>query len=292
MRIGMVGLGRMGRNMAERLRRHGHETVGYDANPETTEAASLEALVRALDGDAPRVVWVMVPAGAPTNETVGALAGLLGEGDLVVDGGNTNYHDSLGHAARLAERGVRFVDAGVSGGIWGLTEGYCLMVGGEKRDVDLLAPILEALAPERGWAHVGPVGAGHLTKMVHNGVEYALMEAYAEGYELLRSAQLQVDVPATLQVWRRGSVVRSWLLDLLADEVAKDPALDGVRGWAEDSGEGRWTVKEAVDRAVPVPAIAAALFARFASRRPDAPSMKAIAILRNAFGGHAVKSEP
>ena len=288
MRIGMVGLGRMGRNMAERLRRHGHDTVGYDADPDTTEVASLEELATALADEPRRIVWVMVPAGAPTDTTVATLADLLTAGDLVVDGGNSNFHDSLRHHALLAERGIGFVDAGVSGGIWGLEEGYCLMVGGAADDVADVEPIMTALAPEGGFAHVGPAGTGHFTKMVHNGVEYAMMEAYAEGYELLEAVDLDIDVPATIEVWRHGSVVRSWLLDLLADALSKDPGLESVRGYADDSGEGRWTVQEAIDAAVPAPAIAAALFARFASRQDDSPAMKAIAILRNEFGGHAI----
>lgn len=291
MKIGMVGLGRMGRNMAERLRRNGHTAVGYDADTDVTEVGSLAELVTALDGEPRRIVWVMVPAGAATDQTIETLAGLLGQGDLVVDGGNADYRDSLRHHARLGEHGIAFVDAGVSGGVWGLAEGYCLMVGGADADVHDLMPILTALAPEGGVAHVGPAGCGHFVKMVHNGVEYALMEGYAEGYELLRASDLDVDVAATVEVWRHGSVVRSWLLDLLADALARDPGLAGVRGYADDSGEGRWTVREAVDLAVPAPAITAALFARFSSRQPDAPAMRAIAVLRNAFGGHALHEE-
>lgn len=289
MRIGMVGLGRMGANMAARLRERGHEVVGYDPAPDVDAVRSLDELVAALDDERPRVVWVMVPAGEATTDTVGRLAGLLRAGDIVVDGGNSNFHDSLRHAGSLAERGIRFVDAGVSGGVWGLREGYCLMVGGDPEDVAVLEPILTALAPEGGYAHVGPVGAGHFTKMVHNGVEYALMQAYGEGYELLRASPFGLDVPAVMELWRSGSVVRSWLLDLLAGALADDPDLSTVTGWADDSGEGRWTLHEAIDLAVPAPAIATALFARFASRQADAPSMRAIAMMRHAFGGHPVR---
>lgn len=290
MKIAIVGLGKMGGNMAERLRNAGHEVVGYDRDPEKADVGSLEEAVSALDDEPRRVVWAMVPAGAPTDATVDELADLLSEGDLVVDGGNSNFRDSKGHAERLERRGVGFVDAGVSGGVWGLTEGYCIMAGGRDEDIDHLRPIFEALVTEDGFAHVGPVGTGHFVKMVHNGVEYALMQAYAEGYELLTTVGLDIDVPAALEVWRHGSVVRSWLLDLLVDGLAKDPGLASVRGHAEDSGEGRWTVEEAIANAVPVPAISAALYARFASRQDDSPAMKAIATLRNQFGGHEVKS--
>lgn len=290
MKIAIVGLGKMGANMAERLRRSDHEVVGYDRDPDTSDVASLEDAVTALDTEPRRVVWVMVPSGDPTDATVRELAGLLSDGDLVVDGGNSNFHDSQRHAEVLAERGVGFVDAGVSGGVWGLEEGYCIMAGGDDGDVEHLRPIFDALVTDDGFAHVGPVGTGHFVKMVHNGVEYALMQAYAEGYELLTTVDLDIDVPASLEVWRHGSVVRSWLLDLLADGLARDPGLASVSGYAEDSGEGRWTVEEAIANAVPVPAISAALFARFASRQDDSPAMKAIATLRNQFGGHAVKS--
>lgn len=290
MKIAIVGLGRMGANMAERLRRADHDVVGYDRDPGKSDVASLEEAVAALEGEPRRVVWVMVPAGAATDATVDQLAGMLSEGDLVVDGGNSNFHDSMRHAELLEQKGIGFVDAGVSGGIWGLTEGYCIMAGGSDASIAHLRPIFDALVTENGFARVGPVGTGHFVKMVHNGVEYALMEAYAEGYELLTAADLDIDVPASLEVWRHGSVVRSWLLDLLADGLAKDPGLASVRGYAEDSGEGRWTVEEAIAHAVPVPAISAALYARFASRQDDSPAMKAIATLRNQFGGHAVRS--
>ncbi len=290
MKISIVGLGKMGANMAERLRRAGHEVVGYDRDPDTSDVGSLEEAVTALDGQPRRVVWVMVPSGEATDATIGELADLLSEGDLVVDGGNSNFRDSLRHAEVLAERGIGFVDAGVSGGVWGLEEGYCIMAGGDDGDIVDLRPVFDALVTADGFAHVGPVGTGHFVKMVHNGVEYALMEAYAEGYELLSTVDMDIDVQASLEVWRHGSVVRSWLLDLLADGLASDPGLASVSGYAEDSGEGRWTVEEAIANAVPAPAISAALFARFASRQEDSPAMKAIATLRNQFGGHAVKS--
>jgi 6-phosphogluconate dehydrogenase len=289
-RIGMIGLGKMGANMAERLRRGGHEIVGYDTSSGTRDVTSLEELVAALADEPRRVVWVMVPAGRPTDATISTLGTLLAPGDLVVDGGNSNVNDSRAHAALLAEHEIAFVDAGVSGGVWGLDGGYCIMVGGGADDVAHLQPVFDTLVTEGGFAHVGPVGAGHFTKMVHNGVEYALMQAYGEGYELLAASDLDIDVAASLEVWRHGSVVRSWLLDLLADAVAVDPELTDVRGYAEDSGEGRWTVQEAIDLSVPTPAIAAALFARFGSRQPDSPTMQAVAVLRDRFGGHGVRS--
>jgi len=289
-KIGMVGLGRMGANMAERLRRHGHEVVGYDVSSDLADVTSLAELVAALDRPPRRVVWLMVPAGDATHATIQQLADLLDTGDLVVDGGNANYRDSQRHADQLAGRGIAFVDAGVSGGMWGLEAGYSIMAGGEEADIAHLRPVMDALVADGGFAHVGPTSAGHYVKMVHNGVEYALMQAYGEGYELLAASELPIDVPATLQVWRHGSVVRSWLLDLLADAVAADPELSGVRGYAEDSGEGRWAVQTAVDLVVPAPTIAGALFARFASRQDDSPTMKAVAVLRDRFGGHGVRS--
>lgn len=286
----MIGLGKMGANMSERLRRTGHDVVGYDRNPDIADVGSLAEAVSALDGEPRRVVWVMVPAGDATNATIDELSGLLSDGDLVVDGGNSNFRDSQRHGAVLTQSGIGFVDAGVSGGVWGLDEGYCIMAGGADEDIEHLQPVFEALVTKDGFAHVGPVGTGHFVKMVHNGIEYALMESYAEGYELLTAVDLDLDVQASLEVWRHGSVVRSWLLDLLADGLAKDPGLTSVRGYAEDSGEGRWTVEEAIANAVPAPAISAALFARFASRQEDSPAMRAIATLRNQFGGHAVQS--
>ena len=287
MKIGLVGLGKMGANMAERLRRNGQEVVGFDRNPAVSDVDSLAALVQALPS--PKVVWVMVPSGAPTEATIDEVAGLLSPGDLVIDGGNSNYRDSMRRGQALGTRGIRFVDCGTSGGIWGLSEGYCLMTGGAPEDIAHLEPVFLALAQAGGFAHVGPVGAGHFTKMVHNGIEYGMMQAYGEGYELLKASELGIDIGKSIEVWRHGSVVRSWLLDLLAKAITEDPNLDKIRGWAEDSGEGRWTVQEAVRLAVPVPAISASLFARFASRQDDSPTMKAVAALRNQFGGHAVK---
>jgi 6-phosphogluconate dehydrogenase len=290
MKIGLVGLGKMGANMAERIRGAGHEVVGYDRDPEVSEVASIADLVDAL-GDAPRAVWSMVPSGDPTEDTIATLADLLGTGDLVIDGGNSNYHDSIRHGADLAVKGIGFIDAGVSGGVWGLEEGYCLMVGGSEADVARVQPVFDALKPpEGGFAHVGPVGAGHFTKMVHNGIEYGLMHAYAEGYELLAAADLDIDADAAVEAWRHGSVVRSWLLDLLSGAMQADPGLSSVAGRAHDSGEGRWTVQEAVRLAVPLPVISAALFARFSSRQLDSPSMKVVAALRKEFGGHATQS--
>jgi len=289
MKIGMVGLGRMGGNMAERLRRNGHEVVGFDRNPDIADVNSLPELAQALA--APRVAWVMVPAGEPTRSTIGELGELLSAGDLVIDGGNSNYRDSIGHAEELAKKEIGFVDAGVSGGVWGLENGYGLMVGGSDEHVELIRPVLEALAPDDGGlVHAGPVGAGHFTKMVHNGIEYGLMQAYAEGLELLRACELGIDVPGAVKAWRQGTVIRSWLLDLLDRALDEDPGLDELKGWADDSGEGRWTVQEAVRLAVPTPAISAALYARFASRQEESPAMKVIAALRQQFGGHAVRT--
>lgn len=290
MQIGMVGLGRMGGNMAERLRRHGHEVVGYDRDPAHAQVASLEALVAALA--APRVVWVMLPSGPPTDGTIAELAKLLAKGDLVVNGANDNYRHDIDLAASLAGSGIGYVDAGVSGGVWGLTEGYCLMVGGDPAHIAMVQPVFDALAPEGGFVHSGPVGAGHYTKMVHNGIEYAMMQAYGEGYELLKASELGIDVDGAMRAWRTGSVVRSWLLDLLVRAVDADPGLASIRGWADDTGEGRWTVEESIRLAVPLPAIAASLYARFSSRQDESTTMKVVAALRNQFGGHAVKQEP
>ena len=292
MHIGLVGLGKMGANMRLRLRERGVEVTGFDQNPEVSDAADLPALVAALP-EGRRVVWVMVPSGAPTRDVVSELGGLLGEGDVVVEGGNSHYADDIEHAAQLAGLGVHYVDVGVSGGVWGRTEGYGLMAGGAPEDIELLLPVLDALRPdgprEEGFVHAGPVGAGHFAKMVHNGIEYGLMQAYAEGYELLVAQDLVTDVTGTLKAWKRGTVVRSWLLDLLVAALEEDPELGAIDDWVEDSGEGRWTVDEAIDQAVPVPVISAALFARFASRQVGSPAMKAVAALRREFGGHAVR---
>ena len=289
MKIGMVGLGKMGGNMAERLRGKGHEVVGYDAFSPATDVASLEELVAALPS--PRIVWVMIPAGGPTEDTIVALGLLLGPGDVVIDGGNSNWRDSRRRAVGLAEPGIGFLDAGTSGGVWGLTEGYCLMVGGDAEHVATVQPIFDALAPTGGFVHTGGPGTGHFTKMVHNGIEYGLMQAYAEGYELLARSGLDIDATGALSAWREGSVVRSWLLDLLVTALGEDATLEGVRGVAADSGEGRWTVQTAIDLGVPVPVIASALFARFTSQQDDSPAMKAIAVLREQFGGHAVERD-
>jgi len=288
--LGMVGLGRMGGNMVERLRGGGHAVVGYDRDAAVSDVPSLAALVEALT--APRVVWVMVPAGEPTRATIAELAGLLAAGDVVVDGGNSRYTDDLEHAALLAERGVGFVDVGVSGGIWGRTEGYAVMAGGPDDDYARVLPYLETLKPqgESGLVHAGGVGAGHYAKMVHNGIEYGLMQAYAEGYELLEASGMIADVPAVFASWREGTVVRSWLLDLLVRALRDDPALAEIEGYVDDSGEGRWTVEEAIRLRVPAPVISASLYARFASRQDDSPAMKAVAALRNQFGGHAVRT--
>jgi len=286
----MVGLGRMGGNMAERLRRAGHEVVGYDRDPKIADVKTLAELVEALP--APRVAWVMVPAGEPTKSTITELGELLSTGDLVVDGGNSNYKESIARSDELAPKGVGFVDCGVSGGIWGLQNGYGLMVGAGEEHFALLRPILEALAPaDGGLVHAGPVGAGHFTKMVHNGIEYGLMQAYAEGYEILAASELGIDVAGAVEAWRHGTVIRSWLLDLLARALEEDPGLTKLKGWADDSGEGRWTVEEAIRLAVPAPVISSALFARFGSRQEDSPAMKVVAALRQQFGGHAVRAE-
>ncbi|WP_436502152.1 phosphogluconate dehydrogenase (NAD(+)-dependent, decarboxylating) [Actinokineospora sp. HUAS TT18] len=288
--LGLVGLGKMGFNMRERLRAAGHDVVGYDRNPEVSDTESLADLAAKLD--APRVVWVMVPSGEPTRQTVAELGELLGEGDLVIDGGNSRFTDDKINAELLAAKGIGYADCGVSGGVWGRENGYGLMVGGSAADVERAMPIFDALRPEgpreEGFAHAGDVGAGHFAKMVHNGIEYGLMQAYAEGYELLVAAEAVNDVPAVLKAWTRGTVVRSWLLDLLVKALDEDPGLAELTGYVEDSGEGRWTVEEAINHAVPAPVITAALFARFASRQDDSPAMKAVAALRNQFGGHAV----
>jgi 6-phosphogluconate dehydrogenase len=291
MQIGMIGLGRMGGNMAQRLHQAGHEVIGYDRDPAHSDVGSLEELVSRLE--APRTVWVMVPAGKPTRDTIETLGGLLAAGDLVVDGGNSHYTDDLVHCRQLEDAGIRFVDAGVSGGVWGLENGYGLMVGGADADVARVMPVFDALKPsgDYGFVHAGKVGAGHFAKMVHNGIEYGIMQAYAEGYELLAATDVVTDVPGAFRSWRQGTVIRSWLLDLLCRALDEDPGLDQIKGVVDDSGEGRWTVQAAIDHAVPMPVISAALFARFASRQDDSPAMKIVAALRNQFGGHAVVSK-
>ncbi|TAM56328.1 decarboxylating 6-phosphogluconate dehydrogenase [bacterium] len=300
MQIGMVGLGRMGANMTERLIGGGHEVVVYDRSTQAVQravttgargAASLEELVGALAG-ARRAVWVMVPAGAPTDQTITALGQLLHAGDVVIDGGNSKYTDSLRHAQALREVEIGFCDAGTSGGIWGLKEGYCLMVGGAVEDVSFVEPVFRTLAPPDGYLHTGPVGSGHFSKMVHNGIEYGLLQAYAEGFAILEKAPFTYDLGGLAKLWNHGSVVRSWLLELAELAFQDDPGLEHIRGYVDDSGEGRWTVEAAIAQAVAAPVITASLFARFASRDPDAFSAKVIAALRNQFGGHPVKTEP
>ncbi|MFG6294979.1 MULTISPECIES: phosphogluconate dehydrogenase (NAD(+)-dependent, decarboxylating) [Streptomyces] len=290
MQIGLVGLGKMGGNMRERLRNAGHTVVGYDTNPELADVNSLVDLVEQLER--PRAVWVMVPAGAATQSVIDQLGSLLRHGDTVIDGGNSRWTDDEKHAEELAKHGINFVDAGVSGGVWGLKNGYALMVGGEKEVVDDLKPIFDALKPEGpyGYVHAGKVGAGHFSKMVHNGIEYAMMQAYAEGWELLEKVDSVDNVREVFRSWQEGTVIRSWLLDLAVNALDEDHHLDNLRGYAQDSGEGRWTVEAAIDNAVPLPAITASLFARFASRQDDSPQMKMIAALRNQFGGHAVEA--
>jgi 6-phosphogluconate dehydrogenase len=292
MEIGLIGLGKMGGNMAQRIRNGGHTVIGYDRSESAPrDVASLEELVGKLA--APRAVWIMVPAGGPTDATVTALGDLLSEGDIVVDGGNSKYTDDARHAEQLAPKGIGFVDAGVSGGVWGLRNGYALMVGGADADVAKVQPIFDALKPEghSGFVHAGAtMGAGHFAKMVHNGIEYGIMQAYAEGYELMAASPLLDNVTETFKSWQEGTVIRSWLLDLAVLALEQDPGLTKIRGYAADSGEGRWTVEAAIDNAVPMPAITAALFARFASRQEDSPAMKMVAALRNQFGGHAVEA--
>jgi 6-phosphogluconate dehydrogenase len=283
----------MGGNMRTRLRNAGIQVTGYDRNPEVSDVGSLTELVSAID--APRIVWIMVPAGDVTTSVVTELSGLLGSGDLIIDGGNSRFTEDAKHAALVAPRGIDYMDAGVSGGVWGEKNGYGLMVGGKPEQVERAMPIFDALRPdgprEEGFVHVGEVGAGHYAKMVHNGIEYALMQAYAEGYELLdKREDIVKDVTGTFKAWQRGTVVRSWLLELLVRALEEDPDLDDIEGYVEDSGEGRWTIEEAIANAVPVPTISASIFARFVSRQEDgSPAMKAVAALRQQFGGHAVK---
>jgi 6-phosphogluconate dehydrogenase len=299
MRIAIIGLGKMGGNMARRLCRSGIEVVGYNRSPEIVRtlaseegmlaAASIRDLLDQLE--APRIVWLMLPAGQPTEQMIDDLSDKLSVGDIVVDGGNSNYQESIRRGAQLAEREIGFVDAGTSGGVWGLKEGYCMMVGGAKQDVELLAPALKALAPapDRGWAHVGPTGAGHYTKMVHNGIEYGMMQAFAEGFDLLRSkSEFDLDLGQVAELWRHGSVVRSWLLDLTAAALGQDQQLDGVAPIVPDSGEGRWTVIEAIDQGVALPVISLALQMRFSSQDIDGYQSRLLSMMRNAFGGHDI----
>lgn len=298
MRLAMIGLGRMGGNMAERLLRSGHEVVVYDPNPEARQrlaerggepAETLDAVVTALQ--APRLVWVMVPAGQPTEDTLNRLFSLLSPGDIVIDGGNSNFRDSMRRAEAAKSHQIEFIDAGTSGGIWGLEFGYCLMVGGSPEAVRVAEPIFRALAPEDGFLHVGPAGAGHFVKMVHNGIEYGLLQAYGEGFEILQASQFPLDLGKIAELWRHGSVVRSWLLDLLADAYKKNPTLEHIRGYVDDSGEGRWTVFESIQENVPAPVITLSLLARLASRQEESYSAKVIAALRNEFGGHQIHTD-
>jgi 6-phosphogluconate dehydrogenase len=296
MQLGFIGLGRMGLNMVTRLTRGGHQVVAFDRSIEAIARAneagargvdSLEALVAALA--APRAVWVMVPAGDPTESTINGLSRLLSAGDVIIDGGNTNFHDDVRRAQSLSAKQIHYVDAGTSGGIWGLQEGYCLMVGGEVDVCKRLEPLFLTLAPTDGYLRVGDHGAGHYVKMIHNGIEYGLMQAYAEGFELMHSSQYRIDLQAVSALWNHGSVVRSWLLELAARALAEDPELSTLTGYVDDSGEGRWTIEEGIDRAVPMPALSAAVFTRFRSRQDNPFSERMLAALRNQFGGHAVK---
>ena len=302
MEIGMVGLGRMGGSMAQRLAQGGHQVVAYDPNPDALQIAgkhgmstttSVEQMASQLS--APRVVWVMVPSGAPTEATIAALTQVLDKGDVIVDGGNANYKDTMRRGADLQRHGIQLVDAGVSGGVWGLTEGYGLMVGGSDEAVARVEPAFHTLAPaaDRGYGHVGPLGAGHFVKMVHNGIEYGLMEAYAEGFELLHAKELlNLNVAQIAQIWRHGTVIRSWLLDLTATALSQDPSLDAIQAYVEDSGEGRWTVEESIELAVPLPVISIALQARFRSRQEQPFGFKLLAAMRQQFGDHAVRPAP
>ena len=292
MKIGLIGLGKMGGNMRQRLRNKGIEVVGYARSIENQpDVDSIKDLVAALP--TPRIVWVMVPHGKPTDDVINELEQYLDAGDLIIEGGNSRFSDDARHAAQIADKGIGYLDCGVSGGVWGLENGYGLMVGGDAALVEKAMPIFDALRPEgvreEGFVHVGDVGAGHYAKMVHNGIEYGMMQAFAEGYELLEKKEIIKDVQGTFAAWQRGTVVRSWLLDLLVIALKEDPHLGNIRGYVEDSGEGRWTVEEGIANSVPMPVITASLFSRFASRQDDSPAMKAVAALRNQFGGHAVK---
>jgi 6-phosphogluconate dehydrogenase len=301
MRLAMVGLGKMGGNMVRRMRRSGIEVVGYDRSAEVVGQLATECGMMAATSvadaatklEAPRVVWLMLPSGAPTEQQVVELAGMLAPGDIVVDGGNSNYHDSQRRGARLAERGIGFMDSGTSGGVWGLDNGYCLMVGATPEVAAVMEPVLKALAPapDRGWAHVGPVGSGHFTKMIHNGIEYGMMQAYAEGLELLRGKEeFNLDLAQITELWRHSSVVRSWLLDLTAEALKQDQKLENIAPYVADSGEGRWTVVEAVDQGVAAPVLTLALQMRFSSQDDTGYANRLLATMRNAFGGHAIKS--
>ena len=296
MEVGFIGLGRMGLNMVTRLRRGGHQIVAYDRNRDAvwqaeqqgcTPASSVDDLIGKLS--LPRAVWIMVPSGAPTEETVWAVAANLQSDDLIIDGGNTRFHDDVRRAAELKKKGIHYVDVGTSGGILGLTEGYCLMVGGDEAVTQRMAPIFHTLAPPSGWVRVGDHGAGHYVKMVHNGIEYSMMQGYAEGFELMSKSTYRLDLPAIAQLWMHGSVVRSWLLELAAGALAQDPRLEKLQGYVQDSGEGRWMILDAIEKDVPVPTLTSALFTRFRSRQNESFAEKMLAALRHAFGGHAVR---
>jgi 6-phosphogluconate dehydrogenase len=291
MHIGLIGLGKMGGNMRTRLRNKGIEVTGYARSKDVSDVDSIEEMIAALP--TPKIVWIMVPHGQPTDDVINEVEKHLSAGDLIIEGGNSRFSEDIRHAAQLAPKGIGYLDCGVSGGVWGLQNGYGLMVGGDEKLVAQAMPIFDALRPEgeraEGFVHVGDVGAGHYAKMVHNGIEYAMMQAFAEGYELLEKKDIIKDVHGTFAAWQRGTVVRSWLLDLLVLALEEDPNLSKIKGYVEDSGEGRWTVEEGIANAVPMPAITASLFARFTSRQDDSPAMKAVAALRNQFGGHAVK---
>ena len=289
MKLGMVGLGKMGAGMAERLRRGSHEVIGYDRNPDVTEVGSLKELLESLEP--PRAVWVMVPSGDPTEATLKELAGLASPGDILIDGGNSMYKDSIRRAEELANHGIKFLDVGTSGGVWGLEVGFCLMIGGPRDAFEAVEPVLATLAPPEGYALVGPAGAGHYAKMVHNGIEYGMLQSYAEGFDLLQASDFDLDLGQLAALWNHGSVVRSWLLELAERALDKDPKLESLAGYVDDSGEGRWTVLEAVERGVAADTLAHALFRRFTSREEDSFSMRMIAALRNEFGGHAVKQQ-
>ena len=298
MQLGMIGLGRMGANMAQRLQEGGHTVVVYDRNPDNiatcaangnTSASSVEDLVSQLPS--PRIVWLMVPSGPIVDSAIAEVLPLLGPGDIVVDGGNSNFHDSVRRACELKESGVRYIDCGTSGGVWGLKNGYCLMVGGDKDAFDHMEPIFKTLAPPDGYAHVGKSGAGHFVKMIHNGIEYGMLEAYGEGFELLHASDFGIDLHQVSHLWMQGSVVRSWLLELAERAFEKEPDLESLKGYVDDSGMGRWTVQEAIDKNVPAPVLTLSLLVRMASRQEDSFSAKVIAALRNEFGGHAVHKE-
>ena len=298
MKLGMIGLGKMGANMVTRLLRDKHEVVAYDRSPDAVKAAagggaiaasSLQDVVAKLQ--APRIVWIMVPSGAPTDQTIDDLIAIMQSGDIIIDGGNTKWTDGLAAEKRCAAKGISLIDAGTSGGVWGLENGYCLMVGGDEKAVKICEPIFLTLAPKDGYAHVGPPGAGHFSKMVHNGIEYGMLAAYGEGFEILETSQFKYDLGQLAELWTHASVVRSWLLDLAVLAFKADPGLANIRGYVDDTGEGRWTIEAAIDQSVPAPVITMSLLSRFVSRQPESFSAKVVAALRNQFGGHAVKAE-